>query len=350
MFGRHSLVNGTIRNYWENRITDPSEDPETKFTGDANPLPSLGDVKRAIKDIAIIPMGSPTVHAMGPFNKSLLIAGPNGVGKKTLVHAICTEIGATLIDLTATNIVGKYPGKPGLTMLIHLVNKVGRLAQPTIVLIDNVEKMYQKRVPKTDKSEPKRLKKQLGKFLKAIGPDDRIMLIGLTNEPWLAAMKPLKKDFPKMLYIPRPDYGVRVEIWKKLFKDQKSYLDEDVSPSLMAKLSDGWTYDCIKKCVNIALQAHKEKIDEEDRQLKVYNANIWNQYESGGKKIRIGKRTIKANEILEALGNFDPMFLEQDKAWLSWWNKTPQMKLRIASQFGSAAAKGKGKGKGKKKK
>ena len=41
-----------------------------------------------------------------------------------LLHAICTELNATLFDLTATNIVGKYPGKSGLNMLIHLVSKV----------------------------------------------------------------------------------------------------------------------------------------------------------------------------------------------------------------------------------
>ena len=29
-----------------------------------------------------------------------------------------------MFDLTATNIVGKYPGKSGLNMLLHLVSKV----------------------------------------------------------------------------------------------------------------------------------------------------------------------------------------------------------------------------------
>ena len=47
-----------------------------------------------------------------------------GCGKSMLLNAICTELGATLFDLTATNIVGKYPGKSGLNMLLHLVSKV----------------------------------------------------------------------------------------------------------------------------------------------------------------------------------------------------------------------------------
>ena len=56
--------------------------------------------------------------------KSVLLAGPEGCGKSMLLNAICTELGATLFDLTATNIVGKYPGKSGLNMLLHLVSKV----------------------------------------------------------------------------------------------------------------------------------------------------------------------------------------------------------------------------------
>lgn len=43
-----------------------------------------------------------------------------------LVHAICSETGAVLFDLTAANIAGKYPGKAGLIMLIHLINKVSK--------------------------------------------------------------------------------------------------------------------------------------------------------------------------------------------------------------------------------
>ena len=66
----------------------------------------------------------------------MLLAGPSGAGKTMLVHSICTELGATLFDLTATNIVGKYPGKSGLNMLLHLVIKVSKLMQPWEMLMD----------------------------------------------------------------------------------------------------------------------------------------------------------------------------------------------------------------------
>lgn len=83
-----------------------------------------------------------------------------------LVDAICTEAGATLFDLTPGNIVGKYPGKTGLVMLMHLVNKVSRLLQPSVILMDDAEKPFVKKIPKTDRTDPKRLKKDLPKLVK----------------------------------------------------------------------------------------------------------------------------------------------------------------------------------------
>lgn len=84
-----------------------------------------------------------------------------------LVNAICTEAGATLFDLTPANIVGKYPGKSGLTMLLHLVTKVSRLLQPSVIFMDCAERPFVKKIPKTDKTDPKRLKKDLPKLMKS---------------------------------------------------------------------------------------------------------------------------------------------------------------------------------------
>ncbi len=64
------------------------------------------------------------MHEKSPHIKSVMIAGPRGCGKKMLVDAICTETGSNLFNLTAANIAGKYPGKAGLQMMLHMVFKV----------------------------------------------------------------------------------------------------------------------------------------------------------------------------------------------------------------------------------
>lgn len=53
-----------------------------------------------------------------------MLAGPAGVGKKMLVHAICTETGANLFHLTPSSLAGKYSGREGLMMMLHMILKV----------------------------------------------------------------------------------------------------------------------------------------------------------------------------------------------------------------------------------
>lgn len=68
--------------------------------------------------------GSPDIHSMAPLIRSILLVGPPGMGKKMLVKAVCTETGANLFDLSPSNLQGKYPGKTGVQMLVHVVFKV----------------------------------------------------------------------------------------------------------------------------------------------------------------------------------------------------------------------------------
>ena len=56
------------------------------------------------------------------------------------------------------------------------VFKVGRLLQPSVVFIDQAEKTFIKKVSKTDKSDPKRLRKDLPKLVKNIAPEDQVKL------------------------------------------------------------------------------------------------------------------------------------------------------------------------------
>lgn len=46
------------------------------------------------------------------------------MGKKMLVQAVCTETGANLFDLSPDNVMGKYLGKNGTQLLVHIVFKV----------------------------------------------------------------------------------------------------------------------------------------------------------------------------------------------------------------------------------
>lgn len=59
-------------------------------------------------------------------------------------------------------------------MWTGFVLKVGRLLQPSVIVLDKAEKTFLKKVSKTDKSDPKRLKKDLPKLVKSIAVEDQV--------------------------------------------------------------------------------------------------------------------------------------------------------------------------------
>lgn len=238
------VLNGVIKRY--------PEVPLTAFLGDRSYVqrpsgldPAPGDIRQILMEYAVLPVGSETVRNYAPCVRSILLTGPRGSGKRLLVHAICTETGATLFDLTPQNLAGKYPGKSGLLMLMHLVAKVSRLLQPSVIYMGDAERPFMKKVPKTDRSDPKRLKKDLPKLIKNLGPEDRIIFIGTSFCPWDADQKLLQQTYNHFIYIPRPDYGTLHSAWQHLLSQYNQALDTGA----MAKISDGYTIGAVVQCI-----------------------------------------------------------------------------------------------------
>lgn len=47
--------------------------------------------------------------------------------------------------------MGKYTGKEATRLLVNMVFKAARLLQPSVIMVDQCEKMFGKKIPKTDK-------------------------------------------------------------------------------------------------------------------------------------------------------------------------------------------------------
>ncbi|XP_074046229.1 dynein regulatory complex protein 11 [Macrotis lagotis] len=285
------------------------------------PMPSLSDVRQLITLYGILPLGSQTVHEKAPLVKTLLLVGPSGVGKKMLVHSICTETGANLFNLSPTNITGKYPGKTGLQMMIHMVMKVARLLQPSVIWIGETEKTFYKKVPKHEKEmDPRRLKRQLPKILKLMKPEDRILIVGTTKRPFEADIKSLCRVFQKIIMIPRPDYASRFALWNQVIEQAGGIITNSLSISCLSKVTDGFTQGQIVQVIKSVLTERR----------------IWQQKH----------KTLTAMEFITNLSRLDPVYREEEESFKSWYSKTPLGKKRALALAGYEE-KGKGKGKGK---
>ncbi|OWK06579.1 hypothetical protein Celaphus_00012391 [Cervus elaphus hippelaphus] len=217
------------------------------------PMPSLADIRQNVALYAILRLGSPDIHSMAPLIRSILLVGPSGMGKKMLVKAVCTETGANLFDLSPENLQGKYPGKTGVQMLVHIVFKVARYLQPSVIWIGNAEKTFYKRVPKDEEEmDPKRIKKDLTKALRLLSPGDRVMLIGTTDRP------------------------------------QGAKGTQHLDISALAKVSDGYTAGCILQAIQAVLT---------ERRL-----------------LQLSRRPLLTSEFLGPLAKLDPVYREEEES------------------------------------
>uniref|UniRef100_A0A672LY53 IQ and AAA domain-containing protein 1-like n=1 Tax=Sinocyclocheilus grahami TaxID=75366 RepID=A0A672LY53_SINGR len=264
---------------------------------DIEPMPSLSDVRQLIALYGVLPLGSQCVHERGPLIRALLLTGPAGVGKMMLLHALCTETGANLFDLSPSTLAGKYPGKSGLQYLLHMVFKVRLLLM-----------------------EPKRLKKTLPKVLKSIKPEDRVLVVGTTHRPFDADIKPFCKVYKKIILIPRPDYASRFTLWKELLQAGGAQLGPKLDLSSLAKVTDGYTQGHILQAIQTVLNSHR-----------------LNQQT---------KRPLTAVEFIPPLARQDPVYKEEEEAFRAWYSRTPLGKKRARAAKANEEDHKKGKTKG----
>lgn len=291
------VANGIIRKYPETWLRQYLGDRAYVERGGCNPTP--GDIRQLITEYCILPLGSDTIRQLTPCIRSVLLTGPRGTGKRALVYAICTELGATLFDLTPANIVGKYPGKTGLIMLLHLVSKVSRLLQPSVIYMDDAERPFVKKVPKGDRTDPKRLKKDLPKLIRNICAEDRVMFVGTSSAPWEADQKLLQQAFQRFVNIPRPDYGDLSFAWKELLAQHMNGTPaaHQFDSGAMAKISDGYTIGAVVRCIRMVLTCKR--------------------------KLQLRVQPLAHAELINALCTLDPVYREEEEAFAGWWTKTP---------------------------
>ncbi|XP_067206227.1 dynein regulatory complex protein 11-like isoform X2 [Linepithema humile] len=224
-----------------------------------NYIHRLGEVKQLVLEYCVLPLISKETHQVAPLVRSVCIYGLPGAGKTSLTNAICSEVGALLLDVSAPVLIGKYIGKKNEQRLIDMIYKVARVYAPSIIFFNTNEKPWLKQIPSEEwYLQLKRFTKHFVKLVKNIKPGDQILFLSLFEEPQKTTAAFVKLH-NKFIMVPATDYNTLYMYYKELL--MKYYgVDRDIDVSCLAKMSVGISLDFIRQAVEKVLSLRRRII------------------------------------------------------------------------------------------
>lgn len=298
---REAAVRASKREYYRNTTMDSQpmginyEDVEWAWTrvtpssrrGKVTEVPEtlwediggLEDVKFALRKLVEWPIKYHVAfQRLGiPYPKGILLHGPPGCSKTTLVRALATSIGFSFMTLTPAQVYSPYVGDPEAT--IRETFKSARQAKPSIIFLDEIDSIVGNR----DHGDVNQgILTQLLTEMDGVESNnneysnDIVLVIAATNrvdQIDSALLRPGR--FDKILYIPAPDEENRKGIFKVYTKHIP--IAKDVDIEVLAKLTEGCSgADIQNLCREASLFALQEDINSQLVTMDHFKKSIQN--------------------------------------------------------------------------
>ena len=200
----------------------------------------LEEVKEELREVVEYPLKYREVYETVGIEppKGILLFGPPGTGKTMLAKAVATESGANFIAVRGPEILSKWVGES--EKAIREIFRKARQAAPTVIFFDEIDAIAPIRGYTHDSGVTERIINQLLAEMDGIVPLNKVVVIAATNRPDIldpALLRPGR--FDRLIYVPPPDKGARVEILK--VHTRSVPLAEDVSLEEIAEKTEGYT-------------------------------------------------------------------------------------------------------------
>ena len=243
--------------------------------------PSMQQVRQAVTEYAILPLGSQTVRDfVDGHTRGLLLFGPTKSGKTMLTHAICTEAGANLFCLSPAVI-----NKEGINIpkLVQAVFRVARALAPSVIYIDEVEKVFASGKKKKEAGKSVKLRKDLLAQVRELEPYDRVLVIGNSRTPWdCKDDNDFKELFKKVVYCVPPDYASRLSMLRQRVRQRGAAFANDQDAEVLAYMPNKYASGTIAQVIDETVVPRRVK--------------------------RISHRPLHPSEFIPALSRVQPIY------------------------------------------
>jgi len=197
--------------------------------------------------------------------RGVLLCGPPGTGKTLLARAVAGEAGVDFLCVNASEFVEMFVGV-GASRVRDLFNTAKKVA-PCIVFIDEIDAVGRVRGGAKGNDERDQTLNQMLSCMDGFDSNSDVIVMGATNRRDVldpALVRPGR--FDRIIYVDKPDFEGRIEIFRVHLRDKPHADDIDVRE--IAFVTQQFTGAMIANLINTAAllagRAGREQIEQRD--------------------------------------------------------------------------------------
>ncbi len=244
------------------KLQKPGRDCNDSITFDS--IVGLKAVKRALDAGIQVPLQRPELVASGDIKhyEGLLLFGPPGTGKSMMARALANEAkNCSFMQVDRSDLVSKWQGQS--EKIVNTLFKIARENKPCIVFVDEIEGLLEDRDGSEGASNGGKLVSVLLTAMQNLSRD-QVFVLGASNYPWKLD-KAFYRRFSQIIYVPLPNFGERVQIFKDNIYKNELTTDEHINKydiEQLALLTENYSGSHITRIVEAALAIRYHRVSK----------------------------------------------------------------------------------------